>query len=133
VNDLIGGHVQMFFDLMVVLPQVTTGEVRALGAASAARTSRCPDVPTITEQGVRIDFSYGTVWSRRRDARTGAGEAARGSPRSTPTRSRIASGFSPAPPSAGFRGPGGRNEEMGRGHARVRCEGGLSFNLLCPR
>ena len=53
MNDLIGGHVQMFFDLMpVVLPQVTTGKVRALGAAGAARASSLPDVPTIAEQGV---------------------------------------------------------------------------------
>jgi tripartite-type tricarboxylate transporter receptor subunit TctC len=53
MNDLIGGHVQMFFDLMpVVLPQVTTGKVRALGAAGAARASALPDVPTIAEQGV---------------------------------------------------------------------------------
>lgn len=53
MNDLIGGHVQMFFDLMpVVLPQVTTGKVRALGAAGAARPSALPDVPTIAEQGV---------------------------------------------------------------------------------
>ena len=53
MNDLIGGHVQMFFDLMpVVLPQVTTGKVRALGAAGASRTSALPDVPTIAEQGV---------------------------------------------------------------------------------
>jgi tripartite-type tricarboxylate transporter receptor subunit TctC len=53
MNDLIGGHVQMFFDLMpVVLPQVTTGKVRALGAAGAARAPALPDVPTIAEQGV---------------------------------------------------------------------------------
>src|SRR5882672_10768219 len=53
MNDLIGGHVQMFFDLMpVVLPQVTTGKVRALGAAGAARAAALPDVPTIAEQGV---------------------------------------------------------------------------------
>ena len=53
MNDLIGGHVQMFFDLMpMVLPQVTTGKVRALGAAGASRASSLPDVPTIAEQGV---------------------------------------------------------------------------------
>ena len=53
MNDLIGGHVQMFFDLMpVVLPQVTTGKVRALGIAGAKRASSLPDVPTIAEQGV---------------------------------------------------------------------------------
>src|SRR3979411_605338 len=40
MNDLIGGHVQMFFDLMpVVLPQVTSGKVRALATAGAARAS----------------------------------------------------------------------------------------------
>jgi tripartite-type tricarboxylate transporter receptor subunit TctC len=53
MNDLIAGHVQMFFDLMpVVLPQVTTGKVRALGTAGATRTSALQDVPTIAEQGV---------------------------------------------------------------------------------
>ena len=53
MNDLIGGHVQMFFDLMpVVLPQVTTRKVRALGAAGATRASALPDLPTIAEQGL---------------------------------------------------------------------------------
>jgi len=53
MNDLVGGHVQMFFDLMpVVLPQVTTAKVRALGIAGAARASALPNVPTIAEQGV---------------------------------------------------------------------------------
>jgi len=65
MNDLIGGHVQMFFDLMpVVLPQVTTGKVRALGTAGATRTSALPAVPTIAEQGVHgFDASswYGLV------------------------------------------------------------------------
>ncbi len=65
MNDLIGGHVQMFFDLMpVVLPQVTTGKVRALGTAGATRASALPDVPTVAEQGVAgFDASswYGLV------------------------------------------------------------------------
>jgi len=53
MNDLIGGHVQMFFDLMpAVLPQVTTGKVRALAAAGATRTSALPDLPTVAEQGL---------------------------------------------------------------------------------
>jgi tripartite-type tricarboxylate transporter receptor subunit TctC len=53
MNDLVGGHVQMFFDLMpVVLPQVTTAKVRALGIAGAARASALPNVPTVAEQGV---------------------------------------------------------------------------------
>ena len=53
MNDLIGGHVQMFFDLMpVVLPQVATSKVRALANASARRPSALPDVPTVAEQGL---------------------------------------------------------------------------------
>jgi tripartite-type tricarboxylate transporter receptor subunit TctC len=53
MNDLIGGHVQMFFDLTpVVLPQINTGKVRALGAAGAKRASKLPDLPTIAEQGL---------------------------------------------------------------------------------
>ena len=42
MNDLIGGHVQMFFDLTpVVLPQINTGKVRALGTAGATRSRSC--------------------------------------------------------------------------------------------
>jgi tripartite-type tricarboxylate transporter receptor subunit TctC len=53
MNDLIGGHVQMFFDLMpVVLPQVATGKVRALGTAGATRAAALPELPTIAEQGL---------------------------------------------------------------------------------
>jgi tripartite-type tricarboxylate transporter receptor subunit TctC len=53
MNDLIGGHVQMFFDLMpAVLPQVTTGNVRALAAAGATRASALPNLPTVAEQGL---------------------------------------------------------------------------------
>jgi tripartite-type tricarboxylate transporter receptor subunit TctC len=53
MNDLIGGHVQMFFDLTpVVLPQINAGKVRALGAAGAKRASKLPDLPTIAEQGL---------------------------------------------------------------------------------
>jgi tripartite-type tricarboxylate transporter receptor subunit TctC len=43
MNDLIGGHVQMFFDLMpVVLPQIATGKVRALANAGPSGRRRCP-------------------------------------------------------------------------------------------
>jgi tripartite-type tricarboxylate transporter receptor subunit TctC len=53
MNDLIGGHVQMFFDLTpAVLPQVTTGKVRALAAAGATRASALPNLPTVAEQGL---------------------------------------------------------------------------------
>src|SRR5262252_2404989 len=53
MNDLIAGHVQMFFDLMpVVLPQIAAGKVRAIANAGAKRPSALADVPTVAEQGV---------------------------------------------------------------------------------
>ena len=53
MNDLIGGHVQMFFDLPpVVLPQINAGKVRALGQCRRQRPSALPDLPTIAEQGL---------------------------------------------------------------------------------
>jgi tripartite-type tricarboxylate transporter receptor subunit TctC len=53
MNDLIGGHVQMFFDLLPVsLPQIKSGKVRALGNAGAKRPLALPDLPTIAEQGL---------------------------------------------------------------------------------
>jgi tripartite-type tricarboxylate transporter receptor subunit TctC len=53
MNDLIGGHVQMFFDLLPVsLPQIRSGKVRPLGNAGAKRPAALPDLPTIAEQGL---------------------------------------------------------------------------------
>ena len=53
MNDLIGGHVQMFFDLLPVsLPQIKSGRVRPLGNAGAKRPTALPDLPTIAEQGL---------------------------------------------------------------------------------
>src|SRR5215510_14303337 len=47
MNDLIGGHVQMFFDLLPVsLPQIKAGRVRALANAGASRPFALPDLPT---------------------------------------------------------------------------------------
>jgi tripartite-type tricarboxylate transporter receptor subunit TctC len=65
MNDLVAGHVQMFFDLMpVVLPQINARHVRALGNAGSKRPTALPDVPTIAEQGLAgFDASswYGLV------------------------------------------------------------------------
>jgi tripartite-type tricarboxylate transporter receptor subunit TctC len=65
MNDLVGGHVQMFFDLMpVVLPQIAAGKVRALANAGARRPAALPNVPTVAEQGLAgFDASswYGLV------------------------------------------------------------------------
>ena len=65
MNDLVGGHVQMFFDLMpVVLPQIAAGKVRALANAGIRRPTALPNVPTVAEQGLAgFDASswYGLV------------------------------------------------------------------------
>jgi tripartite-type tricarboxylate transporter receptor subunit TctC len=65
MNDLVAGHVQMFFDLMpVVLPQIAAGNVRPLANAGAKRPSALPNVPTVAEQGLAgFDASswYGLV------------------------------------------------------------------------
>jgi tripartite-type tricarboxylate transporter receptor subunit TctC len=53
MNDLVGGHVQMFFDLMPAsLPQIQGGKVRALANAGATRAFALPDLPTVAEQGL---------------------------------------------------------------------------------
>jgi len=53
MNDLIGGHIQMFFDLLPgSLPQINTGKVRALANAGAKRPAALPDLPTVAEQGL---------------------------------------------------------------------------------
>jgi tripartite-type tricarboxylate transporter receptor subunit TctC len=65
MNDLVAGHVQMFFDLMpVVLSQIAAGNVRPLANAGAKRPSALPNVPTVAEQGLAgFDASswYGLV------------------------------------------------------------------------
>jgi tripartite-type tricarboxylate transporter receptor subunit TctC len=53
MNDLVAGHVQMFFDLMpVVLPQIAAGHVRPLANAGAKRPAALPNLPTVAEQGL---------------------------------------------------------------------------------
>jgi len=50
VTDLIGGQVQVGFDVMVTtLPQVRGGALRALGVAGSSRFDMLPDVPSIAE------------------------------------------------------------------------------------
>ena len=53
MNDLIGGHIQMFFDLLPAsLPQIESRKVRALANAGATRPPRLADLPTVAEQGL---------------------------------------------------------------------------------
>lgn len=53
LTDLMGGRLtSMFGDLLVVLPQVKAGQIRALAVTSAARNPLLPDVPTVAESGI---------------------------------------------------------------------------------
>jgi tripartite-type tricarboxylate transporter receptor subunit TctC len=53
MNDLVGGHIQMMFDLLPSsLPQITSGSVRAIGNAGLKRPAALADLPTISEQGL---------------------------------------------------------------------------------
>ncbi len=53
LNDVIAGHIQMFFADPVTAGQLTkAGKVRALGVTSKTRLSAFPDVPPIAEAGI---------------------------------------------------------------------------------
>jgi tripartite-type tricarboxylate transporter receptor subunit TctC len=54
VSDLLGGQISMMItDVATGLPQVKGGKLRALGVSSLKRISLVPDVPTISEAGVK--------------------------------------------------------------------------------
>ena len=54
VTDLLGGQINMMItDTATGLPQVKAGKLRALGVATSARSPLAPDVPTISEAGVK--------------------------------------------------------------------------------
>lgn len=53
LNDLLGGHVDMMFDLVLTATkQVQAHAVRALAVTSAKRSPQMPDVPTFAELGL---------------------------------------------------------------------------------
>lgn len=52
VQDLLGGRVQLMFDnLPSALPQIQSGNLRAIAVTTAERSSQLPAVPTIAESG----------------------------------------------------------------------------------
>ena len=58
LTDLLGGQVQaLFADAPVLMPQITSGKVRPLGAAADRRNPKLPDVPTLTEQGFHDTYA----------------------------------------------------------------------------
>jgi tripartite-type tricarboxylate transporter receptor subunit TctC len=53
LNDVIAGHIDMFFDTLTTsVPLWRGGKVRILAVASAERTASLPELPTLAEQGV---------------------------------------------------------------------------------
>lgn len=54
MNDLLGNQVNAsFMNINTALPQIKAGKLRALAITSAARSALLPQVPTLTEQGVK--------------------------------------------------------------------------------
>jgi tripartite-type tricarboxylate transporter receptor subunit TctC len=53
LNDLIAGHIDMFFDTLTTsVPLAESGKIRILAVASPERTPALPNVPTIAESGL---------------------------------------------------------------------------------
>lgn len=54
MNDLLGGQVAMKMDTVVTsLPQIKAGRLRPLALAGEKRSAQLPDVPTLSELGVK--------------------------------------------------------------------------------
>jgi len=61
LTDIIGGRTDWFFaPLVSVLPLVKDGKLQALAVGTAARSSALPNVPSVTDAGLK-DASY-TFW-----------------------------------------------------------------------
>ncbi len=63
LNDLIGGHVDMYFPGMpAAMPLMKNGLVKVLGVSSAKRSGIAPEVPTVAETAGIKDFDF-TLWA----------------------------------------------------------------------
>ncbi len=53
LNDLLAGQVDMTFtDILTAMPYIKTGKVKALGVATAKKSTAMPEIPTVAEQGM---------------------------------------------------------------------------------
>jgi tripartite-type tricarboxylate transporter receptor subunit TctC len=54
LTDVVAGHIEVYFGAMVsTLPHAKSGRVRALGVTTLKRVAAVPDIPTISEQGLK--------------------------------------------------------------------------------
>lgn len=61
MNDLIGGQIEVMFELITTAaPSIREGLIRALGATSAQRSAALPEVPTMSE--LALPGFHGTGW-----------------------------------------------------------------------
>jgi tripartite-type tricarboxylate transporter receptor subunit TctC len=62
LNDLVGGHVDMFFSgFPAAAPQVKAGTLKLLAVSSGTRSSAAPDAPSVAEAADIPDFDI-TLW-----------------------------------------------------------------------
>jgi tripartite-type tricarboxylate transporter receptor subunit TctC len=62
LNDIIGGHVDMYFPgFPPVMPLMKAGTVKVLAVSSAARSQAAPEIPTVAESTGFADFDF-TLW-----------------------------------------------------------------------
>jgi len=60
--DVVSGQVDMLFSVLpLVLPYITSGQLRVIAIASDARSALLPDVPTVKESG--FSQVVGTAWN----------------------------------------------------------------------
>jgi tripartite-type tricarboxylate transporter receptor subunit TctC len=63
LNDLVGGHVDMFFSgFPAAAPQVKAGTLKLLAVSSGTRSTAAPDAPTVAEAANIKDFDI-TLWA----------------------------------------------------------------------
>jgi tripartite-type tricarboxylate transporter receptor subunit TctC len=62
LNDLLGGHVDLFFSgFPAAVPQVRSGNLKLLAVSSGRRSSAAPEVPTVAEASGIAGFDI-TLW-----------------------------------------------------------------------
>jgi tripartite-type tricarboxylate transporter receptor subunit TctC len=62
LNDILGGHVDLFFSgLPAAVPHVKGGTIKLLAVSTAKRSTAAPDVPTVAEASGVKDFDI-ALW-----------------------------------------------------------------------